>query len=217
MNSASKRIFLLGVRPPRIVGNLQALATAEAPGVVALACTPDSRARALVPGPGFSSALPCLVALSFEHNELVPETKAQSHGWLVTRRLKRHRGSECREDQVWATSAEKCRTISNVSLGAQEVSPGTKHKNITTHVSAGVSSAGLPDTALGRTFLNLVLAPVRSWHIILGQLPEASEGLDVYAATGTRLPSFEFVPLPFSRSRVKNAFRYYIIVWHSSP
>lgn len=65
-------------------------------------------------------------------------------------------------------AAEKCRTkISDVSLGAQQVSPGTKNRNITTHVSRRRLECRRPDTTLGPAILNLVPGTSQKWaHII---------------------------------------------------
>jgi hypothetical protein len=118
---------------PRVVGNPQTLATGEAPGgdrAGSLAWNLDSEFRAFVPGPGFSSTLPWFLGLSFERKALVPETNAPSQGWLVIRRLKGTAGARAGKaglSLTGATCAEKCRTrFSDVSLGAQQVSPGTE-------------------------------------------------------------------------------------------
>lgn len=69
-----------------------------------------------VPGPVFSSVLPCYRGLPFEHKKLVPEANAPSHGWLVTEKIGRD-GWEGEQGAagttglgIGATSAEKCRT-----------------------------------------------------------------------------------------------------------
>jgi hypothetical protein len=57
-----------------------------------------------VPGPVFSSVLPCYRGLPFEHKKLVPEANAPSHGWLVTEKIGRDGWEESRgqlEQQDW--------------------------------------------------------------------------------------------------------------------
>jgi len=126
------------------VENPQTLATGEAPGVVSAVSLPDWRALGhLLLDPFFSSTLPCYPSWPFEHKKLVPEANAPSHGWLVIEKIGRGgTGGELEAAGIaglgiGATSAEKCRTsFHGVSLGAQQVSPGTGTgtgaRNITT-------------------------------------------------------------------------------------